>query len=186
MDDDLARLLGPDAVRRAKEAELKPPVHVPVLNGEFHHPAMDSWPADDWAHRYFAAYCGQAGLGTIKRSCRVAKIDKNMRTRRLEDDELFRIVHEAADEELREAFEYVLTDRVLNGVEKPVYQGGRMVGMVREVDNRLLQWVLERLMPEKYNLDTRLGASGSGGPAEFEFAMGEKPRALGKGKSQES
>lgn len=137
------------------------------------HGALTLLEPDDWAHAYFASYIGPDGLGNIARACRQAGITKHVRDNRLTNDTGFREAHNDADNELRSAFEYVLTDRVLNGTPRPVFQRGILVGHVREVDNRLLQWTLERLMPEKYHLATKFELSGADAPGAFKFAMGE-------------
>jgi hypothetical protein len=42
-------------------------------------------------------------------------------------------------------------DRAINGHDKPIYQGGQLVGHVNEVDNRLLEFLLKSDNPKKYN-----------------------------------
>lgn len=174
-DDDNARLhrIEPTTIEEKIAAgELTTTEHL-LPGASWTHPALEAFEPDDWAHAFFHHYVGRTGLGVLTRSARLAGVSAGAIKERAQDDTLFRAALEAAHTELCEAFEYVLTDRNLNGTLKPVHQRGVLIGFVREIDNRLLQWTLERLMPEKYHLATRFELTAKDTPDAFTFAMGE-------------
>jgi hypothetical protein len=148
--------------------------------GPDHPPALDL-PPDDWAHAFFAAYISDIGLGTISKSCAHAGVHPNAVKKRLADDALFRALKQQADEALLEALEFVAFKRAKNGTQRPVFQHGEIVGHVNEVDNRLLQWLLERLAPEKYHIATRIEHVNPDTPGAFTFRLGDRAPELEAG-----
>lgn len=59
--------------------------------------------------------------------------------------------------------------RAFEGVEKPVYQGGKLVGTVREYSDTLLIFLLNGRRPEKFRPLSRVEVTGArGGPVEIE------------------
>lgn len=125
---------------------------------------------DDWAARFLAAY--PQNFGVIGKSCIAAGIGRKVFYNRLEREPAFRAIFEQAVKEFDELLEYVAWDRAVNGTERPVYQGGHEVGRVREVDNRHLQWMLERRNPEKFHIPLRVEFA-KPDEADFVFRMGE-------------
>lgn len=95
---------------------------------------------------FLAAY---AELGTVLHAAEAAGINRCTHNAWLADPvyaEAFEEAKEAAAERLeREAIR-----RAVEGVEKPVYQGGQMVGTIREYSDTLLIFTLKGLRPEKY------------------------------------
>ena len=58
---------------------------------------------------------------------------------------------EEAGEDVRRAKRlYLAHKHAVEGTEKPVFQGGVQVGVVREFDHKLLQWLIEADNPGKY------------------------------------
>ena len=53
--------------------------------------------------------------------------------------------------------------RAREGVEEPVYQGGRLVGHVRKYSDTLLIFLLKGAKPEKYRENVKQEISGAGG-----------------------
>lgn len=64
-----------------------------------------------------------------------------------------------------ERCESELWRRGISGVEKPVYQGGRLVGTVREYDTTAAIFMLKGAEPEKYRENYRHEHTGPGGGA---------------------
>ena len=56
--------------------------------------------------------------------------------------------------------------RALDGVERPVWRGGKQVGSVQQYDNRLMQFLLKAHRPETYGDRSRAGTS----PLPFDLA----------------
>lgn len=66
------------------------------------------------------------------------------------DDDCFRKAYEKAMVMAAELMESELVRRACEGVLKPVFQGGRLVGSVREYSDTLLIFGLKGAMPDKY------------------------------------
>lgn len=136
--------------------------------------------ADDWAHVFFATYLG-TGPGNLTKSAKAAGVHPKAIKRRIETDLLFADLKEQADLALLHALEEEAFRRARDGTERPIFQHGEVVGHVREVDNRLLQWLLERLAPEKYHLATLVEHVSPDTPGAFTFRLGDKPLELEAG-----
>lgn len=65
-------------------------------------------------------------------------------------DDTFRDAWDEALDLGTDALEDEAIRRALYGVEKPVYQGGKKVGMVQEYSDGLMQFLLKGRRPEKY------------------------------------
>lgn len=72
-----------------------------------------------------------------------------------------------------ELLEFESLRRALEPNERPIFQRGQLVGVVKEWDTRHLEWVLERRMPEKYHLQTRVEFGASDNDVMFKLALGE-------------
>ncbi len=77
---------------------------------------------------------------------------------------------------LSDMLRYEAVRRAIVPVYRPIYQRGELVGHEEVRDNKHLEWMLERLDPEEFNLARKLEVSGKGGkPISFAFSMGEGP-----------
>lgn len=132
-------------------------------------------PPDDWAHTFFTAYLGPIGIGTLTKSARHAGVSRTTVAQRLKTDGRFNALMTLANQELLEALEAEAYKRAKDGLERPVYQRGQVVGAIQDVDNKHLQWLLERLAPEKYHLPTRIELTRPDHESDFTFHMGETP-----------
>jgi hypothetical protein len=87
-----------------------------------------------------------------------------------EKDEAFAAAWDAASEEAADRLEKEAWRRAVEGTEKPVYQGGKLVGKVREYSDTLLIFLLKGNRPGKYADRVRQEISGpGGGPVEVVF-----------------
>jgi hypothetical protein len=86
--------------------------------------------------------------------------DKTARGRPMQDVK-FQAALVRAGEMFVERAEAEMWRRGIEGVEKPVYQGGRMVGTVREYDTTAAIFMLKGAKPEKYR--ERMEHTGAGG-----------------------
>jgi hypothetical protein len=69
------------------------------------------------------------------------------------NDETFAKEWDDAVQDGTDALEDEAVRRALQGTEKPVYQGGKLVGTVREYSDTLLIFLLKGKRPEKYGTD---------------------------------
>ncbi len=92
-----------------------------------------------------------ARMGNITRACEAI----GMRRRRniydwQEHDDQFAAAFREAEIEATEALEAEAWRRACEGTEKPVYQGGELVGHITEKSDTLLIFLLKARAPEKY------------------------------------
>lgn len=66
-------------------------------------------------------------------------------------DELFLAMYNECDRLVSILLESEAIRRAYDGVDKPVYQQGELVGMVREYSDSLMKMLLAAKMPERYN-----------------------------------
>jgi hypothetical protein len=59
-----------------------------------------------------------------------------------------------------DALEDEANRRAREGVERPVYQGGKFVGAIREFSDTLLIFLLKGLKPEKFRENSHIEHSG--------------------------
>jgi hypothetical protein len=105
--------------------------------------------------------------GNITESARLAKIKRktvyNWRTA----DANFRKAWDAAEELGVDSLEDEAVRRGREGTLKPVFQGGKEVGLIREFSNTLLIFMLKAKRPAKYRENSRVELAG-GDPIKVE------------------
>lgn len=104
-----------------------------------------------------------AQCGNISRSARAAGIERSSVYQWQEHDEAFSVAMRQAEIEAVEVLEEEARRRAHDGVRKPVYQGGGLVGHVQEYSDTLLIFLLKGLKPEKYRDRYDIKHSGSVG-----------------------
>mgnify|MGYP001603041094 FL=1 len=85
------------------------------------------------------------------------------------EDKAFQTALQQAAEIFIERAEVELWRRGIDGVEKPVYQGGRLVGTVREYDTTAAIFMMKGAKPEKYR--ERFEHTGAGGVPLFALPL---------------
>ena len=68
----------------------------------------------------------------------------------LNNDPKFKIKYEAVIEQASQKLEDEAVRRAFEGISKPVYQGGKKVGTIKEYSDTLLIVLLKARLPEKY------------------------------------
>jgi AcrR family transcriptional regulator len=91
-----------------------------------------------------------AGLGLVTAACADAGVPRRTVYDWRDLDEAFRAAWDDAIDQATELLEREARRRAYTGVLKPVFQGGRKVGEVREYSDVLLIFTLKALRPEKY------------------------------------
>ncbi len=94
-----------------------------------------------------AAY---AEVGTVVRAAEIAGIDRSTHYAWMGSDPAYAEAFAAAGEQAVERLEQEARRRAVEGTEKPVYQGGKLVGTIREYSDTLLIFLLKGALPEKY------------------------------------
>lgn len=136
---------------------------------------------------FLAAY---VTVGTVLHAAEIAGIDRSTHYRWLEGDAEYAKAFVEAEDKAVEALEKEARRRALEGTEKPVYQNGRMVGVIREYSDTLLIFLLKGAKPQKYRervdmtMDVRREIERlTSDPAEQEAALAEAERIIAKAKS---
>ena len=89
-------------------------------------------------------------LFTISSTCKAVQMSRRNFYNWLQDDPEFARDFEDAKKMVIETLEQEVRRRAVEGVEKPVYQGGKLVGSVQEYSDILLMFYLKGLCPERY------------------------------------
>ncbi|MDI6872472.1 MAG: terminase [Bacillota bacterium] len=104
-----------------------------------------------------------ARLGNVSDACRKARVPRRTVYNWKTDDAEFAQAWAEAEETAADALEREARRRAVKGVLKPVYQGGKLAGHVREYSDTLLIFLLKGARPEKYAERVKNEHSGPGG-----------------------
>ena len=110
--------------------------------------------------------------GNIAQSAEITEIDRSTHYDWLNTDPDYKTAFIEAGEQAAERLEQEARRRAVDGVEKPVYQGGKKVGTVKEYSDTLLIFMLKGIKPEKYKdrvYNEHTGADG--GPIQIVSAI---------------
>lgn len=88
-------------------------------------------------------------------------ISRNTAYEHRQQDEAFAIAWADVEEETTEAMEAEAYRRGTLGVEKPIYQGGALVGYVQEFSDTLLIFMLKARRPDKYRENVKVEHGGA-------------------------
>jgi hypothetical protein len=91
-----------------------------------------------------------AETGNVGASARLAGIGRTAVFRHRHNDPIFAEAWDDAIDEAADLLEAEAWRRAVKGTEKPVYQGGVLVGHIQEYDTTLLIFLLKGIRPEKY------------------------------------
>jgi hypothetical protein len=101
----------------------------------------------DQQRRYLAAI---EKIGTLRSGCRAAKCSPNTVYLWRELDEAFAMAENQARSTFADNLEEEAVRRARDGYDRPVYQGGELVGYERVYSDNLLWKLLQAVRPEKY------------------------------------
>jgi hypothetical protein len=87
---------------------------------------------------------------SIPLACRAARISVSAHYRRLKRDPVYAERFALATKRVGSLLEAEAYRRAHDGVEKPVYQGGMLVGTVQEYSDTLMAKLLDRFMRDEY------------------------------------
>jgi len=104
-----------------------------------------------------------AECGTIRHAAKAAGIGRQTHYDWLEADPKYADAFAEAEHEACEALEAEARRRAVEGVEQPVFQGGKKIGMIRKYSDTLLIFLLNGANPEKYRQRVWSEISGKNG-----------------------
>lgn len=91
-----------------------------------------------------------AQVGNITRAAQMVGIHRATHHEWMKTDPEYAAAFEAACDQAVEVMEAEAWRRAMQGVEKPIFQGGKLVGSVQEYSDTLLIFQLKGLRPQKY------------------------------------
>ncbi len=101
----------------------------------------------DWKPIFLAEL---ARTGIVGVACTKAKIGRSTVYDVRKEDEAFAAAWDAALDDAVDTMESEAWRRGVKGTQKPVFQGGKEVGRIREYSDTLLIFMLKGARPEKY------------------------------------
>lgn len=105
--------------------------------------------------------------GNVGSACKLAGIGRTQVYAWYNNDRRFAKLWDSCLEIATDALEAEARRRAIEGVQKPVYQGGKKVGTVTEYSDRMLELLLKAHRPAKYRERVSTEISGpNGGPIE--------------------
>ncbi|WP_207706576.1 hypothetical protein [Desulfallas thermosapovorans] len=113
-----------------------------------------------------------AEVGNITRAAEIAGIDRKNHYDWMKNDPDYPELFYEADQQACDRLEQEARRRAVEGVQKPVFQGGKQVGVVQEYSDTLLIFLLKGAMPEKYKERVHQEHTGKGGgPIQHEVDL---------------
>jgi hypothetical protein len=88
--------------------------------------------------------------GNVSKAAELAKVARKTVYRWKDDDTKFADAWKAAIDEAADSLEEEARRRAVEGVKKPIYQGGKRIGYVQEYSDTLLIFLLKGAKPDKY------------------------------------
>lgn len=119
-----------------------------------------------------------ARVGTIHGASRETGIHRSVHYEWMKDPE-YAAAFAEAEEAAIDAMEAEARRRAVEGVTRPVYQGGRHVGDITEYSDQLLMFYLKGKRPMTWSEKARVELSGpNGGPVEFVQGIDDHEKRL--------
>jgi hypothetical protein len=101
--------------------------------------------------------------GNVRQACLRAGVDRSTIYAWKRDDEAFAERYKLAEDDVNDRLRAEMWRRAMKGVRKPVYQGGKQVGFIREYSDGLISLLAKAHMPEF----RQAGVSGEEGRREY-------------------
>jgi hypothetical protein len=102
-----------------------------------------------------------SACGVVTRACAASGAPRRSIYNWLQSDAAFATEYQEAEIQSIEVLESEMLRRGVEGVERPVYQQGRMVGTVREYSDTLLIFALKARAPDRYRENRHITLDGS-------------------------
>lgn len=133
-------------------------------------PNEDGYVAYLWERHFFHNFLLK--YGTVGAAAETAGVSKQIVEDRIKESEVFAARMEEIKEYLKDMVRQEVFRRAVEPAEIPIYNRGILVGKRLEWDNRHLQWVAERLLPNEFHLPSRVEFQEGDGSLEFKLELG--------------
>lgn len=98
---------------------------------------------------------------SVSRACEIAGIARMTHYLWMHTDPAYAEAFEASRDEAAQVLEDEAVRRAQQGVEEPVYQGGKLVGTVQRYSDTLLIFLLNGARPDKYKQRSSVEVTGA-------------------------
>lgn len=131
----------------------------------------------EWEDAFFTAYLSQYGV--IAEAARAAGISYRTVKKRVVDYPAFKerlaTAKELVKEEVKDRIRYENFRRAFEPQRKPIYQRGVYVGEEMVWDNKHLEWLSERMLPEEFYMPARIEFGADAGDGSIHFKLQLNP-----------
>lgn len=128
---------------------------------------------EPWEKKFLEVFVSSTAYGTVSKAAEAAGVSSRVVEHRAKTSPMFKMQLDAARELIRGMTRYEIIRRALEPSQRPVFHRGEIVGYIQEWDNKHLQWVAERMMPEEFHLPTRIEFAGDhDGAINFKLDLG--------------
>jgi hypothetical protein len=115
---------------------------------------------DSSVHQRRFLECFAACGGSVLRAARWAKLSRNAHYNWLTEDPTYRPRYEAAQQRAAQTLEDEAIRRAREGIRKPIFHKGKVVGYVNEYSDSLMQTLLKASNRARFGDKTDLALSG--------------------------
>lgn len=130
---------------------------------------------EEWEKPFLEAYANNYGV--IGLAAKEAGVSQKAVARRRKTSARFNALMAHAESIVYDTLEYEAVRRALEPNERPIFQRGMLVGTVKEWDTKHLEWMLERVMPEKYHIQSRIEIGTNQNEVKFKLSLGDSEPA---------
>lgn len=128
-------------------------------------------------HRKKRAFlAAHSEVGNITQAAEIAGIDRRTHYDWMESDPVYVEAFRDAEMQAADRLEAEARRRAVEGVDEPVFYGGKPCGTIRKYSDTLLIFLLKGALPEKYRERTSTELTGAGsGEIKVTFSEPEQP-----------
>jgi hypothetical protein len=126
---------------------------------------------EEWEQKFFEALLGEHAI--IGRAAKAAGVSLQVIERRAKESTRFALMLDRAERVVDDILEFESLRRAIEPNERPIFQRGQLVAVTKDWDTRHLEWVLERRMPEKYHLQSRIEFGAKEADVTFKLALSD-------------
>ncbi len=116
---------------------------------------------------FLAAY---AQCGNITGAAEAANLNRSSHYDWMRDNVTYCMAFAQAEEEAADRLEHEARRRAIEGIEEPVYQGGKLVGTVKKYSDTLLMFLAKGARPQKFK-DRHEHTGANNGPIKTELGI---------------
>lgn len=122
-----------------------------------------------WESHFLDSFLSR--YGTVSQAAEYAGVTEEMVTERALEAPEFAAALEHCRKKLKDTLRHEAIRRALEPERVPIVYRGRIIDWVEKYDNRHLEWLLERLLPEEFHLPSKTDSSSGDGETVFRLEL---------------